>query len=37
VRERAEIGVTVTAPVSDFPAKIGKRRFLTVAEPNAGG
>lgn len=36
VRERAEIGMTVTAPVQDFLAKIDKRRFLVIAEPNAG-
>jgi SAM-dependent methyltransferase len=36
VQERFEIGVKVTASVQEFLAKIGKRRFLVVAEPIAG-
>jgi hypothetical protein len=34
LRERFEIAARVTTPVESFLAKIGKRRFLMVAEPD---
>jgi SAM-dependent methyltransferase len=34
--EWLELGVKLSAPVQDFVAKTGKRRFLAIAEPKGG-